>query len=360
MALLAAALLMSRRDTPPAFIMAYHLDRTGGDLTLYRFEAGRGGGPVVYRHPRPALLNPQWAAGGTWLYAYRRGGTLWRYRSGRAGEQVLPAAYRLAPIFALSPDGRWVAYPLIGQGRQRLVFARLDGSAPPQVIEGLDVQWMGDFVWSPDSRWLALVATDPTFNNQTDIYRVAVANGLVERLTGTLTIERSPVWRPDGQALLYREFTPATQSSRVVQLDLSGGAVQRLATPEVQAGYEPPRFSPDGKAALLVFDPRGFEPSTIYRLAPAGSLEPLAAGILPRWSPDGRTIAFLAFEGRAYSLYLMDADGDHVQPLARGVAIDDFVWWLPAAKRWRGWGLLGGGILAVGAGIVAGRVAYKK
>jgi len=38
----------------------------------------------------------------------------------------------------------------------------------------------------------------------------------------------------------------------------------------------------------------------------------------PRWSPDGRHIAFASNRSGGFDIYTMDASGDHVRRLTRG------------------------------------------
>ena len=49
----------------------------------------------------------------------------------------------------------------------------------------------------------------------------------------------------------------------------------------------------------------------------------------PRWSPDGRRIAFKSTRGGSYNLYVMDADGSNVRRLTNHAANDHDPSWLP-------------------------------
>src|SRR6187402_1016696 len=49
----------------------------------------------------------------------------------------------------------------------------------------------------------------------------------------------------------------------------------------------------------------------------------------PRWSPDGRRIAFKSTRGGSYNLYLMDADGSNVRRLTNHGGNDHDPAWLP-------------------------------
>jgi len=67
----------------------------------------------------------------------------------------------------------------------------------------------------------------------------------------------------------------------------------------------------------------------------------------PRWSPDGRTIAFKSNRGGSYNLFLMDADGRNVRRITDHAGNDHDPSWLPdgqslvfASDRDRGTGRL--------------------
>src|SRR5262245_62057524 len=74
--------------------------------------------------------------------------------------------------------------------------------------------------------------------------------------------------------------------------------------------------SPDGRD--VVFDLLG----QIYRVPIGGGTarcltqdSGIAVNFQPRWSPDGRTIAFVSDRKGQYNLWLMDADGSHARPV---------------------------------------------
>ena len=57
-----------------------------------------------------------------------------------------------------------------------------------------------DFVWSPDSQYLAVVATR---HGQADLFAVEAATGKAVLMTNSAYDEGSPVWTPDGKTLLF-------------------------------------------------------------------------------------------------------------------------------------------------------------
>lgn len=67
----------------------------------------------------------------------------------------------------------------------------------------------GDYVWAPDSRYLAFSLPDPNGTNSLHIW--SAADQQLHRLTDDRFDEREPVWDPDGNYLYYlstREYQP--------------------------------------------------------------------------------------------------------------------------------------------------------
>ena len=65
-----------------------------------------------------------------------------------------------------------------------------------------------------------------------------------------------------------------------------------------------------------------------------GRIAPLGTGgdwndEQPRWSPDGRRVAFKSDRGGSYNIYVMDADGGNVRRLTDHAGIDHDPAWLP-------------------------------
>lgn len=150
---------------------------------------------------------------------------------------------------AWSPDGRWVAFISDRSGEEQLYVVAHDGGEPRQLTRDLKARlyrpvwspdnrqiafsdhtgrlWrvdlegalsevddapygtIDDYVWSPDSRWLAWSRTDD--NQLPSLYLWSSASGRVTRIGDGFFSERSPAFAADGKYLYFlsdREFAP--------------------------------------------------------------------------------------------------------------------------------------------------------
>ncbi|MDQ3528506.1 MAG: S9 family peptidase [Actinomycetota bacterium] len=199
------------------------------------------------------------------------------------------AAVRRPSDPTLSPDGTTVAVAVSrmdlddNEYRSELWLAPMDGSAPPRRFTHgpSDAQPR----WSPDGRWLAFVRTESEAKPQ--LFVMAADGGEPRRLTDHPLGAGDPVWSPDSTRLAYICRVPE---------DGRYGTDEKI-TPD----KEPPRrittrkyrvdnvgFTIDRRPHLFVVD------------ALAETCEPLQLTrgdydhAEPAWSPDGRTLAFVA------------------------------------------------------------------
>lgn len=109
---------------------------------------------------------------------------------------------------ALSPDGKWVVFPVIQPAYDErdqtsdLWVVPADGSAPPRRLTSTKAAESG-VAWSPDSRRIAF-ATRREGDEVSQIYVLDLAGGgEATRVTSLSTGAASPKWRPDGGAVLF-------------------------------------------------------------------------------------------------------------------------------------------------------------
>ena len=227
---------------------------------------------------------------------------------------------------AISPDGKQVVYSIIGKRRgadldvSALWLANAkDGSAARRITAcpGADCDEHGAS-WSPDAKRIAFVTTDE--REQTQI-AVAATNATVAKIIsaahGPLD---TPRWSPDGRriAFLYSEGAPKTPGplnplardagvlsetvyeQRLAVLPAEGGPVRLLGATDLNV-YEFD-WSPDGRRfAVTAAHGSGDDNWWLAELdvidADSGGvttlLRPSVQMASPRWSGDGRQIAYI-------------------------------------------------------------------
>jgi len=294
--------------------------------------------PLAHRAPRVPLM----------------GGDVW----------VMPALggppHRIAEdanFPAWSPDGRHVYYVTGPWFRSEIRRVAATGgpaeAIPTRLPKGAQTSFLLSPVLSPDGRWLAFGAPDRIYVASSTggdarylvsgTYPVFSADGASLVYSSSAPGKNRSVWRlpfdsargaPSGSAspltfgtsenaaviALSRDGTKLALTSmeravnlEVMPFDADGAGVRGPAAALTRGGHRARFFgpSPDGRSAVFE-DERGSE-SHLWRVdGPGGvpfqlTLDPSFEDTSPRWSPDGRTIAF---SRRAHAEAAGDASAD--------------------------------------------------
>jgi Tol biopolymer transport system component len=225
----------------------------------------------------------------------------------------------------------------------------MDGQEPQVVVGsgtpgGVRPRLFDRPMWSPDGDRIAFTAdlSEPYGEGgfpKTDVFTVAADGSDLQRLTDNGR-SGSPVWSPDGQAIVFEVRGDFPQpksledykrmSSTLWMMRVDGTQQRRLSEPSEGEFATPAGWSPDGshflftRAALrLPTDGAAENTSAIYVANTDGTgLRKLAdRSASPSWSPDGNQIAFVSDRDEngslnygdlvrhANELYVMQADG---------------------------------------------------
>lgn len=218
--------------------------------------------------------------------------------------------------FALSPDGRMLAFVATAEGRPRLWLRSLeDGST--RVLAGTDLA-AAPF-WSPDGRTIG-------FGRPGGVARVDVADGTVQPLFFEAGADQRADWSTQNVVVLS-----PTRTRPLLRFDVGTSATPVPFTELVrQQAHRDPRFLPDGRRVLfLAVGPP--EVSGLYmasldggeprRLAPADSGAALAAGHL-LFARQGALVAqpfdeaSATFSGEPFRLFeAARVEGDEAAPV---------------------------------------------
>jgi eukaryotic-like serine/threonine-protein kinase len=157
---------------------------------------------------------------------------------------------------------------------------------------------------SPDDTKL-LVTTRAT-SNDNELWRFDLATGASGRLTFSRGVARFGIWSPDSQNIVFS--APGEQGARLFQKPASGaGQESLLEGPGRHWAVFPDDWSRDGRwLAYVVTTDRGFD---IWALdVREKTARPIvnspANDVQPRFSPDGRWLAYASDETGEWQVYV--------------------------------------------------------
>jgi Tol biopolymer transport system component len=192
--------------------------------------------------------------------------------------------------------------------------------------------------WSPDGMSIAFISNregvrvDRAINFE--VYRVGVDGSGEQRLTTNNDFDADIAWSPDGSTLLFKSYQDG--NDEVYALDARSGAATNLTNSAASDGGA--AWSPDGTTIVFHSDRGDTGSSHLYLMNPDGSdvrsfpTDP-GSGHSPRWSPDGRRIAFVSGRDGNAEIYVMDTDGGNVRRLTDDPAEDGYPRWSPDGTR---------------------------
>ena len=132
--------------------------------------------------------------------------------------------------------------------------------------------------------------------------------------THDASLVNGPTWFPGGHKLLYASWKNGP--TQILEHDLTTG--ERKPFAKYPGANYSPSVSPDGRHAAMVLNKRG-TPDLYVCGVDGSNLKQLTftsdEESSPCWSPDSRTICFVARSGRA-GLYKVNVDGGPVQKLS--------------------------------------------
>lgn len=154
-----------------------------------------------------------------------------------------------------------------------------------QVIESMDI--------SPDGQWMAF---DSNRSGNEDIYKMPLKGGEPEQLTSDPSDDFYPVWSPDGREIAFFSWRKGNRDIFVMTAD--GRTVKQLTNDPGHDFY--PDWSPDGLKIVFFSSRTGrYELFVLSRKDKSSEWEKekqltFDEGQDPKWSPDGRFIAYIS------------------------------------------------------------------
>ncbi len=216
----------------------------------------------------------------------------WVSRNGAA--QPLPAPVRAYRGPRLSPDGRRVAVAIEEQESQTWLY-----DVSLETLTRLTFEGSANYnsVWTPDGKRIV-------FNSNKEgplnlFWQLTDGSGGLERLTTNGYTQAPMSWSPDGQVLAFIEISPTTGrhiwTLRMGDASPSSGQVRKpqlfLQTPFTESA---PRFSPNGRWLAYTSNESGrFEIYVQPYPGPGGKWQiSTEGGTEPVWNPNGRELFY--------------------------------------------------------------------
>jgi Tol biopolymer transport system component len=282
----------------PRYALSGHLIYAqGGSLVAVPFDSQRlavmgAATPVVEGVLQtPTTGAAQYSISTTGSLVYIPGGIqgtqsrlVWVSRNGM--EQVLAAPPHSYRFPRLSPDGRRVAVSIIEQESQTWLYDLSRETLSKFTFEGSQNY---NPVWTPDGKRVAFESNDSGALNI--FWQLADGSGGLERLTTSPNINAPVSWSPDGQLLAFGEINITTgQNIWILRMK------DRKALPFHRTGSNEnePRFSPDGRWLAYTSDESGRVevyvqpypgPGGKWQISTEGGTEPV-------WNPNGRELFY--------------------------------------------------------------------
>lgn len=265
-----------------------------------------GGAPIDVTGNRHEHRSPTWSSDGRrlWLLSDRDGATTEAYviEPARGGRWSSPRWTRVglqAEFLSLSRDR--LAYSVASR-RENVHSLPADTSRLASIRDARAETTGNQIVevvrLSPDGRWLLF---DSNIRGSSDIFRLPVGGGTIERLTDDPRQEFAPDLAPDGRTIAYHRWEGGAR--RVTLRDIESGRMTDSLPGSADQGV--PRWSPDGR--YLVYWDHGSEPGSVHMLArdSVGAWRQvwrLPDAQLPAWRPDGAVLGLVNADGSVHQI----------------------------------------------------------
>lgn len=307
---------------------------------LQALRNGRAAGePFRFTDPTRNSSSPRWSPNGELLsFTSRRGeaeGSVWFLRVGGAGGEAFQIeGVRGTPIW--SPDGSMIAFVAEPESEDGGASRRARRIAPDAITTGLDAERFdghvlthyrykrdGTFEWLPH----------PAHGAKNQIFVVPATGGEARQVTDFAYNVRQAAWSPDGSYFIFaaneREdeeinFDP---TGGIYIVPVSGGEPRRIV--ELPGSQSAPAISPDGRRLAFLHTPAWNAETQLLVVDidgngnPRGEPRNLTADWgrtpgAPYWTPDGRSIRWVATVDARTHVYEVPANGGKIRQITQG------------------------------------------
>jgi len=243
----------------------------------------------------PNARQPTWSPDGRQI-AYASGGTLWI--SDASGAHPRPVTRSELPMAhyqpAFSHDGRSLAFLRRRDGPYaELAVAEVASGAVREVTH--DRALALSPAWSPDDRFIYFCSSR---GGTLNVWKIGASSGEARRITAGVGDDAEIDVANDGTRLVFSTYR-ANVNLAEVSLQGKSGAALRWLTTDSARGESFPRYSPDGRRIAYFSTRLGAEPESIWVMDadgrnPTRLVEDERVSVMPRWMPDGHSVVYLS------------------------------------------------------------------
>jgi eukaryotic-like serine/threonine-protein kinase len=199
-------------------------------------------------------------------------------------------------VFSVAGPGLLVAQRGGDSGASQILWFDRKGQ---QIGFALNTGIYGNVMLDPRGRFVASDTTDPTSQN-TDIWIYDLEARTAKRLTFDPALDSLPIWSPDGNRIIFA-------SNRQLKFDLylkdANGAQEEKVIPQDGQDRFPTDWSRDGKYVLYERMPDLWY-LRLSDLQPSLFLKTTSTLRSPRFSPDGKWVAYSSNESGRWEVYV--------------------------------------------------------
>ncbi len=226
---------------------------------------------------------------------------------------------------AISPDGRSVAFVANRDGHFNVYVTLARGGSLLQITHDANLESRPS--WSPDGTTLAYARLNQ--QGLWDIWEIPALGGTPRRV---ILNAADPTWSPDGHSLAYMNLSQDGYGGIWIS-GISGENAHQAAPPWAVKGWvlghdTQPRFSPNGREIAFIASDADGGPAGRLAVADldSGKMRFLARGhavaLSPAWSPDGRFIYFGSSRGGTINIWKIAAAGGKPEQITAGEGDD--------------------------------------